>query len=168
MLGGGNITIDTLDFPRLRSFAIQTGGLGRKEFDAVCKADWPLLEDLEIWFGDPEYGADDYTGDELGPILAKRTLRRLALKNAEFTDGIVLALLQSRILPQLTELDLSMGTMTDDGANLILENAAHFGHLSLCLAWNAISEPTVGLLQRTLPNVDLGKQKSEPYVSVGE
>jgi hypothetical protein len=95
-------------------------------------------------------------------------VKRLALKNAAFTDGICLAILQSRILPQLSELDLSMGTLTDEGARLIVDNAQHFGHLQLGLADNVISEEMATTLGRVLPKVDVGNQKSDSYVSVGE
>ena len=172
VLGGGHITTGALDFPQLRRFAIRTGGLVHANLDAIGHARWPELAELEIWFGDSQYGADEFIGVELVRILSGRTLpmlRRLGLMNAEFTDTICRLLVDAPILEQLAELDLSMGTMTDEGASTLAAAAPRFHHLAkLSVAENMLSPAAATALASALPNVVIGEQKNARYVSVGE
>ena len=170
VLGGGDITTATLDFPNLRRFAIQTSGLTNANLEAICAARWPVLEDLEIWFGRTERGAAVLTGHELAPILSGRTLpklRRLALMNAEFTDAICDMLARAPIVARLTELDLSKGTMSDAGAATLVAAASRFRHLTkLVIDENDVSPSAADALVRVLPNVQLGTQRADEYYDV--
>jgi uncharacterized protein (TIGR02996 family) len=172
VLGAGDLTTGALVLPHLRRFAIRTGGLTRNNLAAICAARWPALEDLEIWFGGADYGADEFTAGDLAPILSARVqpkLRRLALCNSELADAICTALVSAPVLPQLAELDLSMGTMTDLGAQVLITNAARFAHLGkLSVDDNALSDAAVASLRRALPNVETSTQKIDRYVTVGE
>ncbi|HEU0035731.1 MAG TPA: hypothetical protein VFQ53_34200 [Kofleriaceae bacterium] len=172
VLGAGELTLDTFDLPQLRWLVVPTGGLSAASLAYITSARWPMLEDLEIWFGSSEYGADDVTADRLGPILVGRAmpqLRRLALRNAEFTDALVEWLVDAPILPRLVELDLSMGTLTDAGATVLRTHRARFAHLKrLSVEDNALSPRMIAELPQALPNVVVGKQKRDRYVTVGE
>jgi uncharacterized protein (TIGR02996 family) len=172
VLGAGELVLGDLVLPRLRRFAARTGGLATASLASICGARWPELEDLEIWFGSTEYGGDDFSTRELAPILGGRglgRLRRLALRNAEFTDAICEALVGAPIVAQLAALDLSMGTMGADGAAVLASNAPVFAHLAkLSVADNALPAEAGAMLQRALPQVELGTQKASRYVSVSE
>jgi uncharacterized protein (TIGR02996 family) len=169
-LGSGDLETGTLDHARLKTFALRTGGLTAGNLAAVLAARWPSLTDLELWFGSTDYGADTFTPDDLAPILRGRigTLTRLALKNAELTDALCAALVHAPIVPRLTHLDLSMGTMTDDGAALLISNAARFAHLQLSVADNVLSPHVVTELREVFPTIETGAQKIDRYVTVGE
>ena len=170
VIGAGTITTGALAFPALRRFAIRTGGLTRDNLTAVEQADWPHLEDLEVWFGSTEYGAAAFTPHDLARFLqSRRPLRRLALRNAELADDICAALVGAPILPTLAELDLSMGTLTYAGADILVRNRQHFAHLArLDVGDNCIPPDAAEMLRRALPNVHIGSQKRGRYVSVGE
>jgi hypothetical protein len=63
-------------------------------------------------------------------------------------------LVDAPIVPRLTELDLSMGTMSDDGARILHAHRDRFAHLVLHVdecyltpAGRALLEPTVKELQ---------------------
>ena len=45
------------------------GGLTIAELRAISAARWPKLESLEIWFGDPEYGATGGVAFTIGTLL---------------------------------------------------------------------------------------------------
>ncbi|MEZ4234954.1 MAG: hypothetical protein R3F59_02070 [Myxococcota bacterium] len=69
-------------------------------------------------------------------------------------------------------LDLSMGTMTDDGARVLVDQADKFAHLKeLNLDDNFITKEVQAQIQAKLPNASHGDQ-GDPndwvYVSVGE
>jgi hypothetical protein len=94
-------------------------------------------------------------------------VRRLALRNCEFADELAAALPRSPLLAQLAQLDLSMGTLSDDGAAAL---AAHADALrrSTCrrgaearAALRAIGPHVIDDGQRD----DDGERR---YVSVGE
>lgn len=124
VLHAGSITLGPLDLPELRELALKSCHLTRKEVDAVMQATFPRLERLCLWFGSAEQGAHGsvegmgrlFSG-ELAPELTD-----LTLANNDFTDEIVAELVASPILPQLERLDLSMGTLSDEGAAVLLEH----------------------------------------------
>ena len=168
VIGGGDITTGELAFPSLRRFVVRTGGLSAESLDAIILADWPLLEDLEVWFGDEEYGATDVSESQLTALFA-RPVRRLALRNAAFTDAICDAIVGARLLPRLEILDLALGTLTDEGAERLIANRQYFAHLKkLVLDENCLSRHMADLVRAALPNATVEQQKAGRYVSVGE
>jgi uncharacterized protein (TIGR02996 family) len=173
---GGQLSLCKIDMPEGRELSVFTGGLGREDLKHIVKANAPKLEKLDLMFGSDEYGAD-CTVDDLQPLLTGKqfpALKKLGLKNAEFTDGLCAVLPSSKILGRLEELDLSMGTMSDDGAQHLVENAEAFSHLKkINLEDNYINKPLQEQLKSALPNVYIGDQEedSDPddrYVQVGE
>jgi len=142
-LRGGNVTLGAIELPELRSFCVETGGLTQTELRELAAATWPLLEELEIWFGDPNYGASGSVADILpifaGTGLAK--LRKLRLKNCPFADDVATQLARAAVLPQLEEVDLSMGNLSDRGVAAMLDARDRFAHLAkLNLDDNALTD----------------------------
>ena len=168
VVGAGDLTLGALDFPGLRRLAVRTGGLSRENLDAILAAPLASLDDLEVWFGSDEYGATEVSSDDIA-ALCDRRLRRLALMNADFTDAIIDPLVRARILPALETLDLSMGTLTDDGARQLIAHRSHFAHLArFSIDDNCVSDDVAAELQAALPQIRIGAQKRSRYVSVGE
>ena len=172
---GASIELGAITAPELEHLEVRTGGLAKEPLQRIGEAELPNLVHLEIWLGTEDYGGACTVGD-LAPILAGAGLpgvRVLGLKNGDFANELPAALARSAILPRLRELDLSMGTMTDDGARALIEHADAFRHLaSLNLGENWIGGDLCTQLRATLPNVTIGSQEAlddyGPYVSVGE
>jgi uncharacterized protein (TIGR02996 family) len=182
--GGGSVSIGKgISLPELRELAVRTGGLTKEGLAQICAGKWPTLERLEIWFGDPGYGASGDAGD-IAPILAAKGLanvKHLGLMNCAFADDVAAALAKSKILPQLETLDLSMGRLSDAGVDGMVAAKAKFAHLAeLNLDDNALtdaSKPKVAVLAK---KVNFGKEQSPDrlekklgsydrwFVSVGE
>jgi uncharacterized protein (TIGR02996 family) len=171
-LQGGSVTLGEIRLPELRRFEVRTGGLSRASIRSIAGASWPRLEELSVWFGDPYYGAEA-TVEDLAPILDAEglpRLRRLGLKNANFTDELIPRLAGSRVLRQLEQLDLSMGTLTDEGAESLDEHRQAFAHLArLDLDDNQLDEQG-RLVADLCGEVNIGRQRDsdDRYVSVGE
>jgi hypothetical protein len=76
-----------------------------------------------------------------------------------------------RGLTDLTRLDLSYGTLTDEGAQLLIDNVERFAHLErIDLEQNVISEEMRERLWKVLPRqqrLNLSDQKEDRYVTVG-
>ncbi len=172
----GALTLGTITLPTLKLFEVITGGLTRKNLASVCSATWPKLETLTLYFGSDSYGSD-CTALDLQPIFEAKglkKLRHLALANAEFTDHLPSALATSSILPQLKTLDLSKGTLSDEGAEVLIEMADAFTHLEkLDLDQNYISDEVAERLTNALPRASLNRQgegedADDRYVQVAE
>jgi uncharacterized protein (TIGR02996 family) len=129
----GQMDFGEMNLPALRKLEIVTGGLSNDNVSSIVKARWPNLETLSLCIGETgnDYGCNVQFSD-LEPILVAETmpsLKHLGLANSSLADEIAAALPGSRILPRLETLDLSKGTMTDAGANAILDNWQSFAHL---------------------------------------
>ncbi len=88
----------------------------------ICKARFPNLQYLELWLGTENYGGNATISD-LQPILKGKAfpnLTYLGLRNSEIADDIAGVIVNSPIIKQLETLDLSLGTLTDEGANALL------------------------------------------------
>ena len=85
---------------------------------------WPKLEKLALCIGQShnDYGCDVDLDDLRWIFTAKNlaNVRHLALANSSLADQIVMELATSKILGQLATLDLSQGTLSDEGADVIL------------------------------------------------
>lgn len=120
--GGQELRFTPFRHERLRSLTIETGGLNAEVVRAVGASDLPALEHLDIWLGVGNYGANTEVAD-LAPILAGTrlpSLRYLALRNSEIQDEIAISMASAPVVAGLEVLDLSMGTLGDEGAEALL------------------------------------------------
>ncbi|MDX3239964.1 STM4015 family protein [Streptomyces sp. ME03-5709C] len=106
----------------LRVLRLESGGLPAAVVRAVAACELPALEHLELWLGVPQYGGDTTVAD-LAPILAGGrfpALRHLGLQDSEIQDEIAAAVASAPVVAQLESLSLSMGILTDTGAEALL------------------------------------------------
>lgn len=128
---GCEIELGALDLPKLEKLVVQTCGLSQSCVDSVASGSLPALAYLDLWFGSEDYGNDN-TVESVEPILQSTRwpkLAHLGLMNCPFTDEICERLGASSLVRQLSSLDLSMGTMTDQGARALLQHRASLAHL---------------------------------------
>jgi uncharacterized protein (TIGR02996 family) len=129
--GGSDLKLGTMNLPDLRSLTIITGGLDKKNVASIAAAKWPKLERLELWFGTDNYGGNCKVKD-VAPILAGKAfpkLKHLGLRNCEFIDELAAAVPGAAILKQIESLDLSKGTMSDDGVQKLVAGKSSLAHL---------------------------------------
>ncbi|MFE6188969.1 STM4015 family protein [Streptomyces sp. NPDC056465] len=165
----------------LKSLRFESGGLPGHVVRAVAASDLPALEHLEFWFGTGWYGGDATVAD-LAPVLsgaAFPSLRRLGLQNSEIQDEIASAVASAPVVARLDALSLSMGTLSDAGAQALLGGQPLTHLSSLDLHHHYLSEPFVSRIrdlcagagvQVDLDGVDdLDLEDDEPrYVAVSE
>lgn len=169
-----------LEHPKLARLEIETGGLPEETVAALAKAKLPELSHLEVWFGRVNYGGTTNI-KVLMPLFSTKTLPKLehlGLQNSEMQDRIAAALAKSKLLAQVSSVDMSMGTMREPGARAILDNAAAFKHLkSLNLSRNYIPSALCTELRRAFGStVNVGQQEAPDmwdgeehyYTTVGE
>jgi len=162
-LTGGTVGLGRLDLPELRTLKVESGSLGAHTLKAIAGARLPALETLEIWFGDPRYGASGGV-KEIASILAGKGLSKLVhlkLKNCPFADALVDALIPSKILRQVRTLDLSMGNLSDRGIDKMVASKDAFAHLDeLDLDDNALTEVSKPKVKGLANKVNYGRQDS--------
>jgi predicted DNA-binding WGR domain protein len=173
----GSMNLGKIVHPALEHFEVTTGGLEAKSARAIGSAVWPSLRSLSIMVGRERYGGTTSLKD-LKPILAGENLPRLqslGLKNLEFTDDLIEPLALSKILPQLEVLDLSMGTLSDEGIRRLYRYQKAFQHLAkLDIGDNFVTKDGLKLLRTLKIPAEVGKQRedggdpTDRYASIGE
>ncbi|MFF8991242.1 STM4015 family protein [Streptomyces sp. NPDC014983] len=121
-LGEETLSLRPVRHDALRVLRFESGGLPGQVVRAVGACDLPALERLELWLGVQTYGGDATVAD-LAPILSGGrfpALRRLGLQDSELQDEIAAAVASAPVVAQLESLSLSMGTLTDAGAEALL------------------------------------------------
>ncbi|MDV6373413.1 STM4015 family protein [Deinococcus arenicola] len=122
--GGNELSLGQLHLPELRELIVQAGGLSAEVVREVMNATLPRLEHLELYLGEENYGATS-AADDLTPLLDGSrfpALTYLGLKNSDHQDEIAQMFAHAPILEQLDVLDLSLGTLTDEGAAALLDS----------------------------------------------
>jgi uncharacterized protein (TIGR02996 family) len=173
---GGGIRLDGgLAHERLERLVLETGALPAPTAWEVARARCPSLTSLELWFGSPSYGADAAVDDldALWVTDGLPRLDRLGLRNAAFADALAAAVVQAPLAARVRELDLSMGTLGDRGAEALLAGADRLAHLAVIdVSRSWLSVDAVAALRArfgaALRADDQRGTGGEPYVAVGE
>jgi hypothetical protein len=142
--GTGGMSLHVPRHGALRRLTLQGGGLSGKLAREVVSSGLPVLEHLELWLGVEDYGGDT-APEDLAPVLSGEAfpaLRSLGLRNAEETDLWVPLLADSPLTAKLHTLDLSLGTLTDKGAQILLEAPVFRSLRRLDLHHHYLSEET--------------------------
>jgi hypothetical protein len=120
--GTGLRFADAARHEHLKALILETGGLSRETVHQVYAWDFVALEHLELWFGSEHYGGDCWDRD-LSPVLEDLCFPKLiylGLRNSKFANEMMDRVVNSPLLPGLQVLDLSLGTLADEGAIKLL------------------------------------------------
>jgi hypothetical protein len=153
--GGVGLELTPVRHTGLTEVVIQSGGLPPAVVRAVGECDLPRLSHLELWLGVENYEGGA-TLEDLAPLLSGRVLpalTHLGLCNAENADEIAAAVAAAPVVARLAELDLSKGTLGDDGATALLAGQP-LSHLhGLNLSHHFMSAEIAERLVEELPGV---------------
>lgn len=173
--GSTSLELPAFSHANLKQLVIECGGLPQEITEALAQSTLPALEHLELWLGTDEYG---FSGDvdlyrRAIDKLRTPTLRYLGLRDAEIADQLAPWLAGEAWVASLATLDLSLGTLGDEGAGAMLAQPEHLAKLPrLDLSHHYISEDLQAKLREAIPGVVLDDPQ-EPdddyrYVAVGE
>ncbi|MGW8886501.1 STM4015 family protein [Streptomyces sp. NPDC055749] len=141
--GGTGLRFPPLKHESLRGLVIESGGLPSEVVRGVQDSELPALDRLELWLGVSAYGGDATVAD-LQPLLSGTRfpgLRHLGLRNSELQNEIATAIASAPVVAQLRTLDLSSGTMGDEGAAALLEGQPLTHLEALDLHHHFLTEP---------------------------
>jgi hypothetical protein len=133
--GSQELSLQPLVHDKLQELVIICGGLPKSVIEEITSAKLPELKKLELYLGVEDYGFDGGLEDIMpllkGDLFPKLTY--LGLKDSEIQDEIAIAIADEPILDQLEILDLSYGTLTDEGGKALLasERVKKLKHLNL-------------------------------------
>lgn len=133
--GGTGLEIRPLSHGSLVELVVQAGGTPPEFVRALGRCELPQLEHLELWLGTENYSGGATVAD-LEPILSGSVfpkMTRLGLRNAENADEVAAALATAPVVARLKELDLSLGTLGNAGAQALLagQSLNHLDKLDL-------------------------------------
>ncbi|MBP0449253.1 STM4015 family protein [Kitasatospora sp. RG8] len=173
---GEGVSLKPLRHDRLRALRFESGGLPAAVLRAVAESEFPALERLEFWLGVEMYGGDSTPADYAPFLDGSRfpALRHLGLQDSEAQDDIAAAVAHAPVVARLESLNLSMGVLTDKGADALLEGQPLTHLKALDLHHHYLTEAAQQRLRQALPGVAL--DLSEPgnpddqwrYVAVAE
>jgi hypothetical protein len=161
--GGNGLSLGRPRHDRLRKLVIETGGLPGSVVRELGTARLPELEHLELWLGDSGYGRT-VTAEDLRPILVGGLfpkLKYLGLRNDEGADATAQLVASGPIIGQLDVLDLSLGTLSDQGAMALVESNLLKTVRRLNITRHYVSEAVVQRLRQCGPEVD-ASDRQEP------
>ncbi|MEH2184404.1 STM4015 family protein [Nostoc sp.] len=147
----------------LKALIVETGGLSRDAVAHICNMNLPALEHLELWFGSEDYGGDCWVEDIHSILFEDKfpNLTYLGLRNSQFTDEIVNAIVSSPIMNCINVLDLSMGTLSDAGAEELL-NCQAINYLDILnVSESFLSQEIIEKLSSLDVHVLANQQKEE-------
>lgn len=141
ILYGYEISLGTINAPRLKHLAVQSEQLQSSALQSITSALCPALENLEIWLpiddednDDNNVGDTDEYGASLEMLLTRDDLhlKRLVLwqmKSTTLADRACIALTLSPLVNSLEVLDITNGKISEAGAQRLVDAADYFEHL---------------------------------------
>jgi hypothetical protein len=134
----------------LRTLIIETAHLSRHNLDQIGSIDLPNLEHFELWLG--KFGPSPLAViNALTPILSGMTtlkLKYLGLCTGDNTDGLVEEILKVPMIELLAVLDFKMGTMTEKGVDMLINDPNITNLKYLDLFGNFLSMDAISKLQK--------------------
>lgn len=168
--GSTDLELGEICHDSLESLTIICGGLPESIIKAIEKARLPRLKKLLLYIGSEDYGFDG-DADTIRSLLEKADfpqLEYLGIADSEIQDELTKTVLESKFMNQITTLDLSCGTLSDKGGELLLSALPKFPNIkTLDLHHHFLSDKMVSRLRRLPLNLDLSEQ-NEPEEYDGE
>ena len=129
--GATDLQLGEIDLPNLKSFEIICGGLPTDVIQSIQNAKMPALEKLSLYMGSDNYGFDG-NANTIRELLEKSDfpkLRYLGILDSEIQDELAEVVLDSKYMKQIETLDLSYGTLTDKGGELIANKIGDYPNI---------------------------------------
>lgn len=129
--GSTDLELGDIDLPNLKSLEIICGGLPTDVIKSVQNAKLPNLERLVLYIGVEDYGFDG-SAEDIQKLLEKSDfpkLKYLGIVDSEIQDELTEVVLNCKYIDKIETLDLSFGTLTDKGGDLIAGKIGDFPNI---------------------------------------
>ena len=160
--GGMDLTLGEIEHENLESLTIICGGLGTTVIKQIEKAKLPSLKKLLLYIGVEDYGFDGDAGT-IKELLANSdfpNLTYLGIVDSEIQDELTQVVLECKYIRLIETLDLSCGTLTDKGGNLLLEKLPELLNIKkLDVHHHYLSDEMMDKIGKLSPEVDVSEQE---------
>lgn len=168
--GSTDLKLGEIRHEKLETLEIICGGLPKDVIQSIQAAHLPSLKKLLLYIGVEYYGFDGDI-DTIRELLAQAdfpSLEYLGIVDSEVQDDLTAVVLESKFMKQIHTLNLSCGTLTDKGGQLLLEKLPDFPSIQfLDLHYHYLSNEMMEKLQKLPIKVDVTDQ-NEPESYQGE
>lgn len=162
--GSTDLKLGKIKHSNLESLTIICGGLGSDVIKEIEEAELPELKKLLVYIGSENYGFDG-DADTVRSLLANSDfpeLEYLGIADSEIQDELTAVVLDCKYIDSITTLDLSCGTITDKGGELLLKKLPELKNLKkLDLSYNYLSDEMKEKLTAATPAVEMDLSDSQ-------
>ena len=162
--GSTDLKLGKIKHSNLESLTIICGGLGSDVIKEIEEAELPELKKLLVYIGSENYGFDG-DADTVRSLLANSDfpkLEYLGIADSEIQDELTAVVLDCKYIDSITTLDLSCGTITDKGGELLLRKLPELKNLKkLDLSYNYLSDEMKEKLTAATPAVEMDLSDSQ-------
>lgn len=162
--GSTDLKLGKIKHSNLESLTIICGGLGSDVIKEIEEAELPELKKLLVYIGSDNYGFDG-DADTVRSLLANSDfpeLEYLGIADSEIQDELTAVVLDCKYIDSITTLDLSCGTITDKGGELLLKKLPELKNLKkLDLSYNYLSDEMKEKLTAAAPAVEMDLSDSQ-------
>lgn len=131
--GSTDLVLGKISHENLEELTIICGGLPENVLMAIQEAHLPNLRKLLLYLGVDNYGFDG-DADRIRMFLEKSDFPKLVylgLTDSEIQDELAEVVLESKYISRIRTLDLSMGSLTDKGGELLLTKLPSYPNIEV-------------------------------------
>lgn len=165
--GSTNLSLGDVQHENLKSLEIICGGLPKEVIAGIGEAKLPALESLKLYIGVEDYGFDGNIEDIANMLMNSDfpNLKTLGIKDSEIQDDVAKVVTKSKYMSQIEVLDLSLGTLTDEGGQVLLDTLPDYENIKeVNLEYHYMSEDMMAKLKALSADVDVSeKQEDDEY-----
>lgn len=165
--GSTNLSLGDVQHENLKSLEIICGGLPKEVIAGIGEAKLPALESLKLYIGVEDYGFDGNIEDIANMLMSSDfpNLKTLGIKDSEIQDDVAKVVTKSKYMSQIEVLDLSLGTLTDEGGQVLLDTLPDYENIKeVNLEYHYMSEDMMAKLKALSADVDVSeKQEDDEY-----
>lgn len=165
--GSTNLSLGNIQHDHLKKLEIICGGLPKDVLASIGGAKLPSLEVLSLYIGVEDYGFDG-TIDDIKAMIDKSDfpkLKELGILDSEIQDEVAEVVTDCKYMGQIASLDLSCGSLTDKGGQVLLEKLPSFENIKeVNLEYHFMSDDMMKKLTGLSANVNVDdKQEEDEY-----
>lgn len=165
--GSTDLVLGQICHENLESLTIICGGLPESVIREIQNAKLPNLKKLLLYIGVEYYGFDG-NADTVKELLEQGDFPKLSylgITDSEIQDELTQVVLDSKYMGQIQTLDLSNGTLTDQGGALLLERLPAYPNIKkLDVHYHYMSDQMAEELEKLPMEVDVSEgEEPEEY-----
>ncbi len=168
--GSTDLELGKISHENLEELTIICGGLPENVLMAIQEAHLPNLRKLLLYLGVEDYGFEG-DADRIQTFLEQSDFPKLVylgLTDSEIQNELAEVVLESKYISQIRTLDLSMGSLTDEGGELLLAKLPSYPNIEvLDVHYHYMSDKMVRKLEDlNYHHIEVNASEQEkPYTS---